>query len=307
MQELGEILKTGFVGIIGRPNVGKSTLLNQILGEKIAIVANKPQTTRNAIRGIYTRPDCEDKSGCQIVFIDTPGIHKPRTKLGSYMTGMAINTFGEVDTILMLVDEPLSSGTGDKYIIELIKDVTTPKLLLINKIDIIAPEKYKQIYEEYSELGVFDSIYGISAKDGKNVADVLSQIEENLEEGPMYFPEDMITDNPERFLVAEIVREKALHYLEKEIPHGIAIEIESFVEEENLTKIGVVINCEKKSHKGIIIGKGGKKLKGIGKSARIEIEALLGTKVFLEIWVKVKENWRDSDFALSNFGYGNRE
>ena len=300
-------MKTGFVGIIGRPNVGKSTLLNQILGEKIAIVANKPQTTRNAIRGIYTKQAEGDDDGCQIVFIDTPGIHKPRTKLGSYMTGMAINTFGEVDTILMLTDEPLSGAGGDKYIVELLKEVETPKLLLINKIDIIDPEKYRRIYEEYTELGIFDAIYGISAKDGKNVPDVMKAIEDNLEEGPMYFPEDMITDNPERFLVCEIVREKALHYLEKEIPHGIAVEIETFVEEEGLTKIGVVINCEKKSHKGIIIGKGGKKLKGIGKSARLEIEALLGTKVFLEIWVKVKENWRDSDFALSNFGYSNRE
>lgn len=299
-------MKTGFVGIIGRPNVGKSTLLNQILGEKIAIVANKPQTTRNAIRGIYTKAG-EGNSGCQIVFIDTPGIHKPRTKLGSYMTGMAISTFNEVDSILMLVDEPFSLSVGDRYIVELVKEVETPKILLINKIDIIEPQRYKQIYEEYSEMGIFDAIYGISAKDGKNVQEVLEKIEENLQEGPMYFPQDMITDNPERFLVSEIVREKALHYLEKEIPHGIAVEIESFVEEDRLTKIGVVINCEKKSHKGIIIGKGGKKLKGIGKSARMEIEALLGTKVFLEIWVKVKENWRDSDFALSNFGYSNKD
>lgn len=300
-------MKTGFVGIIGRPNVGKSTLLNQILGEKIAIVANKPQTTRNAIRGIYTRKDTKEQKGCQIVFIDTPGIHKPKTKLGSYMTGMAVNTLGEVDCVLMLVDDELSAGTGDKYILELLEKVKTPKILLINKIDLIEPEKYLRIYEEYSELGVFDAIYGISAIQGKNIDVILEKIEERLEEGPMYFPEDMITDNPERFLVAEIVREKALHYLEKEIPHGIAVEIESYAEEEGLTRIGIVINCEKKSHKGIIIGKGGKKLKGIAKSARLEIEALLGTKVFLEVWVKVKENWRDSNFALSNFGYSNKE
>ncbi len=300
-------MKTGFVGIIGRPNVGKSTLLNQILGEKITIVANKPQTTRNAIRGIYTKKGDGKNDGCQIIFIDTPGIHKARTKLGTYMTGAALNTFSEVDIVLMLVDAPLSAGTGDKYIVEELQKVKTPKVLLINKIDLIDPDEYRKIYEEYSELGIFDSIYGISAQNGKNVDEVLEKLEANLEEGPMYFPEDMITDNPERFLVTEIVREKALHYLEKEIPHGIAVEIETFSEKKGLTEIGVVINCEKKSHKSIIIGKGGKKLKGIGKSARLEIEALLGTKVFLEIWVKVKENWRDSDFALSNFGYTTKD
>lgn len=300
-------MKTGFVGIIGRPNVGKSTLLNQILGEKIAIVANKPQTTRNAIRGIYTRKETKEDEGCQMVFIDTPGIHKPKTKLGSYMTGMAINTFGEVDVLLMLVDDELSAGTGGKYILDLVKEVKTPKILLINKIDLIEPDKYRRIYEEYSDTGIFDAIFGISAKEGKNVDAVMAKLESHMEEGPMYFPSDMITDNPERFLVSEIIREKALHYLEKEIPHGIAVEIESYKEESNLTRIGAVINCEKKSHKGIIIGKGGKKLKGIGKSARIEMEALLGTKVFLEIFVRIKENWRDSDFALSNFGYSNKE
>ncbi len=297
-------MRTGFIGIIGRPNVGKSTLLNAILGEKIAITTDKPQTTRNTIRGIYTDiPEGDYDKGVQMVFIDTPGIHKPHSKLGSFMTESAINTFKEVDVILFLVDEPLGRGPGDKYILKMLKEVKTPKLLIINKIDRMDPEEFRGIYEEYSGMGVFDDVFGTSALEGKNVKALLSRIEEFLEEGPMYFPEDMITDHPERFIVSEIIREKLLLYLQDEVPHGVAVEIESYAEEKNLTKIGAVIYCERKSHKGIIIGKEGKKLKGIGKSARLEIEALLGTKVFLELWVKVKENWRDSDFALSNFGY----
>lgn len=297
-------MRTGFIGIIGRPNVGKSTLLNAILGEKIAITTDKPQTTRNTIRGIYTDiPKGDYDKGVQMVFIDTPGIHKPHSKLGSFMTESAINTFKEVDVILFLVDEPLGRGPGDKYILEMLKEVKTPKLLIINKIDRMDPEEFRGIYEEYSQMGVFDDVLGTSALEGKNVKVLLSRIEEFLEEGPMYFPEDMITDHPERFIVSEIIREKLLLYLQDEVPHGVAVEIESYAEEPNITKIGAVIYCERKSHKGIIIGKEGKKLKGIGKSARLEIEALLGTKVFLELWVKVKENWRDSDFALSNFGY----
>ncbi|MBR0596349.1 GTPase Era [Sinanaerobacter chloroacetimidivorans] len=297
-------MKSGFIGIIGRPNVGKSTLLNAILGEKIAITTDKPQTTRNSIRGIYTKVNGEDDD-CQMIFIDTPGIHKPRNKLGGYMTEMAVNTFKEVEVIVFIVDDELSAGPGDKYIIELLKEVSTPKILVINKIDKLEPDKFKKIYEEYQELGLFDEIFGISAIEGKNVEILLKKINTMLKEGPMYFPEDMVTDHPERFIVSEIIREKVLLFLDEEIPHGVAVELESYREEPNITKIGAVIYCEKKSHKGIIIGKEGKKLKGIGKSARIEIEGLLGTKVFLELWVKVKENWRDSDFALSSFGYHN--
>lgn len=295
-------MRTGFIGIIGRPNVGKSTLMNAILGEKVAITADKPQTTRNTIRGIYTRFD-EDDDGVQMVFIDTPGIHKPHSKLGNFMTESAINTFKEVDVILFLVDSDINKGPGDKYILEMLKNVSTPKLLVINKIDKMEPEAFRKIYETYDEMGVFDGVYGTSALEGRNIETLISAIEEHLEEGPMFFPEDMVTDHPERFIVSEIIREKLLHYLDDEVPHGVAVEIESYKEEENLTRIGAVIYCERKSHKGIIIGKGGKKIKGIGKSARLEIEALLGCKVFLEVWVKVKENWRDSDFALSNFGY----
>lgn len=300
-------MKSGFVGIIGRPNVGKSTLLNNILGEKIAITTDKAQTTRNVIRGIYTdvSPAAEEgpDTGVQIVFVDTPGIHKAKNKLGSVMTASAINTFKEVDVVLFLVDGSPDKGKGDLFITEMLKDLDTPKFLLINKIDEMDPEEFKKTYDAYEEMGIFDKIFGVSALKGTHVDQVISAVAEELEEGPMYFPSDMITDHPERFIVSEIIREKLLMYLQEEVPHGVAVEIEKFKEDENLVEIGAVIYCERKTHKGIIIGKQGKKLKGIGKSARLEIEALLGTKVFLELWVKVKENWRDSDIAISNFGY----
>lgn len=293
-------MKSGFISIIGRPNVGKSTLLNGILGEKIAIATSKPQTTRNTIRGIYTTGDC------QMVFIDTPGIHKPKTKLGNFMTDSALNTFKEVDLVLFLVDDSLSQGPGDKYIVEMLKNINTPKFLVINKMDKINPEDYEKIYNEYEQTGIFDEIFPVSALEQKNIDILLESIEKFMPEGPQYFPSDMITDHPERFIASEILREKVLMFLEDEVPHGVAIEIESFQEEERVTRISAVVYCEKKSHKGIIIGQGGRKLKGIGKSAREEIEALLGNKVFLQLWVKVKENWRNSDFALSNFGYKDR-
>lgn len=297
-------MKTGFVGIVGRPNVGKSTLLNAILGEKIAITTDKPQTTRNAIRGIYTHyADDNINEDTQMVFIDTPGIHKPRTKLGKYMTDSAVNTFKEVEAVIFIVDDRLSAGPGDKYIVDMLNEVTTPKILVINKIDKMEPDVFEEIYNEYDQLEIFENIFGISAKEGINVHDVIKCALGFMEEGPMFFPDDMVTEHPERFIVSEIIREKILMYLQEEVPHGVAVEIEQFKEESSITKISAVIYCEKKSHKGMIIGKGGRKLKGIGKSAREEIEALLGEKVFLELWVKVKENWRDSDIALSNFGY----
>ncbi len=297
-------MKTGFVSIIGRPNVGKSTLLNGILGEKIAITTDKPQTTRNTIRGIYTHyaDDMLDED-VQIVFIDTPGIHRPRTKLGEYMTDAATGTLREVDAVVLMVDEELSRGPGDKYIVEMLDDVTTPKILVINKIDKMPPDVFEKIYKEYEDVGIFEDIIGVSAKEGKNIDVLIKSVVGFMDEGPMYFPDDMITENPERFVVSEIIREKILMYMQDEIPHGVAVNIEQFKEEKDITRISAVIYCEKKSHKGMIIGKGGRKLKGIGKSARKEIEALLGTKVFLELWVKVKENWRDSDVALSDFGY----
>ena len=295
--------KSGFIGIIGRPNVGKSTLLNSILGEKIAITTDKPQTTRNSIRGIYTRRGEDGEPETQMVFIDTPGIHKARNKLGEAMVEMAVSTYREVDVILFLVDGSIKNGPGDKYIVDMIKDVETPKILIINKIDKMQPEEYLEIYNEYDKMGIFNEIYGTSAKNGTNVPELLETLDGYMEEGPMYFPEDMVTDHPERFIVSEIIREKILDYLDDEVPHGVAVEIENYEETPNVTRIGAVIYCEKRSHKGIIIGRQGKKIKGIGKSARLEIEALVGTKVYLELWVKVKENWRDSDFALSNFGY----
>ena len=239
-----------------------------------------------------------------MVFIDTPGIHKPKNKLGSYMTDAAVNTLKEVDVILFLVDSEFEGeGSGDAYILDLLRSNQTPKLLVINKIDKIDPDTFRRIYEYYEGLELFDAIIGTNAKTGQNVDELLVTLEDLLAEGPMFFPEDMITDNPMRFLASEIIREKALLYLNDEVPHGVAVEIERFDEQPGIANISAVIYCEKDSHKGIIIGRDGKKLKGIGKSARMEIEAFLGTKVYLELFVKVKKNWRQSDVMLGNFGY----
>lgn len=295
-------MKSGFVGIVGRPNVGKSTLLNAIIGEKVAITSDKAQTTRNAIRGIYNEDDY------QIVFIDTPGIHKPANPLGKYMTDTAVSTLNHSDVILYLTEERLSKGPGDKYIVDLLRKADkTPKILVINKIDRIEPEEYRTIFNEYEETGLFTQIIGTSALNGKNTELVVEAIKPFINEGPQYFPADFFTDNPMRFLISELIREKALMYLRDEVPHGVAVEIEQYEEADGITDIGAVIYCEKKSHKGIIIGAHGRKLKGIGKAARQEIEALVGTKVYLELWVKVKENWRESDIMVSNFGYNRKD
>jgi GTP-binding protein Era len=297
-------MKSGFIGIIGRPNVGKSTLLNSITGEKIAIATEKPQTTRNRIRGVYTALSEGDAAGVQMIFIDTPGIHRPRNKLGSYMTRVAEDTLREVDAVLFVVDRAPSADGGDTYISELLEGIDTPRIAVINKIDAMPPDAFKAVYDAYARRESFHAVLGVSALTGKNVPRLIDVLKALLKDGPMFFPADAVTDRPERFIACELIREKLLLYLDDEIPHGVAVEIESYEELRGLTRIGAVIYCEKKSHKGLIIGKEGRKLKGVGKSARADIEALLGTKVFLRLWVKVRENWRDSDFALHSLGYG---
>jgi GTP-binding protein Era len=291
--------KSGFVTIIGRPNVGKSTLINNIVGQKILIMSDKPQTTRNKIQTIYN----DEES--QIIFLDTPGIHKPKNRLGEHMVKAAKDTLNEVDVIVFLVDESKNIGPGDKYILDLLEGVKTPVILGINKIDITEPDIFKEIYERYNEYGTFDEIMGLSAINGTNVDTLIEKLVDRLPEGPKYFPTDMITDQPERFIVSEIVREKLLHYLHEEVPHGVAV-IVNFMrkrEDQDIVDIDVTIYCERNSHKAIIIGKNGKKIKGVGKSARKEIENLLGSKVYMEIWVKVKKDWRDKESILRNLGY----
>ncbi|QEK12353.1 GTPase Era [Crassaminicella thermophila] len=291
--------KSGFVTIIGRPNVGKSTLMNQIIGEKIAIMSDKPQTTRNKIQTIYTEEDF------QIIFLDTPGMHKPKNKLGEYMLKSAQQTLNEVDVILLVVDDTADMGPGDKYILEILKNIKTPIILVINKMDKIPPEKFEKIYNMYNQHEILHDIVAISALENKNVQKLIEKIVELLPEGPQYFPADMITDQPEKVIVSEIIREKLLHYLHEEVPHGVAVEVLSMKKrkEKDIVDISATIYCEKKSHKGIIIGKNGRKLKGVGKSARQDIENLLGSKVFLELWVKVKEDWRDQENILNTLGY----
>lgn len=296
-------MKSGFIGIIGRPNVGKSTLMNQILGEKIAITSSKPQTTLNRITGIYTDPDYDNGDGLQMVFLDTPGIHKPHNKLGTAINETAVNTLGGVDVVLLLIDGTREFGKGDRSILEILNKTDTPRILAINKMDLMGPEQYLALYNRYEETGMFDDIYGVSALNGENVEMLKDKLAEYMREGPMYYPEDIATDHPERFIVSEIIREKLMNYLDDEVPHGVFVEIESFEEGEKLTEISAVIYCEKKSHKSIIIGKGGSKLKGVGKAARKEIEELLGCKVYLSLWVKVKENWRDSERTIRSWGY----
>jgi len=291
--------KSGFVTIVGRPNVGKSTLMNRMVGEKIAIMSDKPQTTRNKIQSIYTQENY------QIIFLDTPGIHKPKNKLGEYMVRSAQQTLNEVDVVLFLIDDTANMGGGDQFILESLKGIKTPIILVINKIDKIPPDAYEKMYHLYNETGIFEEIIGISALEDINIQKLLNKIIAFLPEGPQYFPADMITDQPERVIVSEIIREKLLHYLQDEVPHGVAVQIDSMKkrEDKDILDIQATILCERKSHKGIIIGKNGRKLKGIGKSAREDIERLMGTKIFLELWVKIKEDWRDHEATLNQLGY----
>lgn len=291
--------KSGFVSIVGRPNVGKSTLMNNIVGEKIAIMSDKPQTTRNTIQAVYT----DDES--QIVFLDTPGIHKPKNKLGEMMVKTAEDAFKNMDSIIFVVDDSKKIGKGDSMIMENLKKIKVPKFLVINKIDKIKnKEELFEIIEMYDSLGIFEEIIPVSALKGSNVIELVRSIKKYLSVGPKYFPDHMITDQPERVLVSELIREKILLYTNDEVPHGVFVEIEKMKSrrDKEIVDISAVIYCERDSHKGIIIGKQGRKLKGIGKSSREEMELLLGSKVNLQLWVKVKENWRNLPNYISDFG-----
>ena len=291
--------KSGFITVIGRPNVGKSTLLNKVIGEKISIISDKPQTTRNKIQLVYT----EEES--QLVFIDTPGIQMPKNKLGEYMLKMSRSTLEEVDVVTLMIDHSMEIGKMDSMIIEDLKSISTPKVLLINKIDEINSEDVLQLIDKYNKMDMFEEIIPISALNNINLDKYVEILKEMVPEGPQYFPDDMITDQPERFIISEIIREKALINLEQEIPHGIFVSIDSIRQRDGKDLIDVFANiiCEKKSHKGIIIGKNGSKLKEIGMQARQDIELLLGSKVNLQLWVKIEKNWREKEDKVKYFGY----
>ena len=289
--------KTGFIAIVGRPNVGKSTLLNTMLGEKVAIVSSKPQTTRNRIIGIHT--DGEN----QFVFLDTPGIFKPRNTLGSFMVKTANSTMQDSDAVILVVDTGKPISDIEKNVINYMKSTQTPGILALNKIDLYRREEIVQTIASYAALHDFSAVVPICAKNGKGVDALLEECKPFLSESDFFFPEDIVTDQSERQVAAEIIREKLLRTLNKEIPHGIAVAIEEFKDEGSLVSIRAEIFCEKASHKGIIVGKGGEELKRVGSYARADLEAIFGTKVYLNLWVKVKENWRDSQRGITDFGY----
>lgn len=295
--------KSGFVTLIGRPNVGKSTLMNRLIGQKIAITSNKPQTTRNKIQTVYT---CEQG---QIVFLDTPGIHKAKNKLGDYMVNVAQHTLSEVDVILWLVEPSTFIGAGERHIIEQLKKTKTPVILVINKTDTVKREKILTFIDAYRKELDFAEIVPVSALKGDNTQDLIDSIFKYLPYGPMFYDEDTVTDQPQRQIVSELIREQALRCLDEEIPHGIAVSIDQMKwrADDSIVDIDATIVCERDSHKGIIIGKGGSMLKKIGSRARKEIEDLLETQVNLKLWVKVRKDWRDSDFLLKNFGYNAKD
>lgn len=294
---------SGFVALIGRPNVGKSTLMNCLIGEKIAITSHKPQTTRNKITAILTKDDF------QCVFLDTPGMHKPKSKLGEYMQRSAETTFREVDLVLMLIEPTTEIPAMDSYVLERIRGVKTPVVLVINKIDTAERDTLLEVISTYRGLHDFAEVVPISAMKGRNTEELMKVIRKYLPEGPRYFPEDMVTDQPERQIAAEIIREKALYLLQDEVPHGIAVEINSMKkrQEQEMVDVQATIYCERESHKGIVIGKKGAMLKKIGSTARYDMERLLGSPIYLQLWVKVKKDWRDSDFLLKNFGYDKKK
>jgi GTP-binding protein Era len=295
--------KSGFISIIGRPNVGKSTFLNRVIGQKIAIMSDKPQTTRNKIQGVLTVNDA------QMIFIDTPGIHKPKHKLGDFMMKVAVNTLKEVDLVLFMVNAEEGFGRGEEFILEKFQSVNTPIFLVINKIDQIHPDNLLPIIESYKEKYDFKEIVPISALEGNNVERLLDQIKSLLPEGPQYYPADQVTDHPERFIITELIREKALHLTREEIPHSLAVVLDKMERREGKDIIDVMatVIVERDSQKGIIIGKQGSMLKEIGKRARADIENLLGSKVYLELWVKVQKDWRNKMSQLRDYGFNEDE
>ena len=300
---MSEQKKSGFVTLVGRPNVGKSTLMNRLIGQKIAITSHRPQTTRNKIQTVYT---CDRG---QIVFVDTPGIHKAKNKLGEYMVNVAEKTLKEVDVVLWLVEPSDRVGAGDQHIANQLKNINTPVVLVINKIDMVKKDQVFGFIEAYRKLMDFADIVPVSALKGSNEAELIDVIFKYLPYGPMFYDEDTVTDQPMRQIVSELIREKALKLLDEEIPHGIAVSIDKMKERPNgrVCDIDATIICERDSHKGIIIGKQGSMLKKIGSAARYEIERMLDAKVNLRLWVKVKKDWRDSDFLIKNFGYDKKE
>jgi len=294
--------KSGFISIIGRPNVGKSTFLNYVIGQKIAIMSDKPQTTRNKIQGVLTRDDA------QFIFIDTPGIHKPKHRLGDFMVKLAENTLNEVDVILFMINAEEGYGKGDQYIMDRLQSMKKPIFLIINKVDLINQADVFPLIELYKEKCNFREIVPISAREGNNIPELLDMIANQLPEGPKYYPDEQVTDHPERFIISEFIREKALQLTREEIPHSIAVVIDAIEKRSsNTVYIQATIITERKSQKGIIIGKQGKMLKEIGVRARRDIEALLGTRVFLELWVKVQEDWRNKLYHLEQFGFNEEE
>lgn len=294
--------KSGFIAIIGRPNVGKSTFMNRVIGQKIAIMSDKPQTTRNKIQGVLT-----DKE-TQLVFIDTPGIHKPKHRLGDFMVKIAENTLNEVDAVLFMINAKEGYGKGDQYILDRLQEVKRPVYLIINKIDLIHPDDLFPLIKKYKDKYNFEEVVPISALEGNNVDHLLDVLKKKLPEGPQYYPEDQVTDHPERFIIGELIREKVLQLTHEEIPHSIAVVIENIEKREsNAIFIQAIIVTERSTQKGILIGKQGSMLKNIGKSARKDIESLLGTKVYLELWIKVQKDWRNKQTQLREYGFRSDE
>ena len=295
---MSKITKTAVVSVVGRPNVGKSTMTNKLVGQKVAIVSNKPQTTRTRITGVLTRGDT------QYVFLDTPGLHKPAARVGDYMCRVVTSTLSEVDVAALVVEPIANIGPAEQSLIDQIKQHRMPAILVINKIDMVKKEELLAVIATYAAAHDFDAIIPVSARTGEGLGEFLAEVDKFAIEGPQLFPEDMVSDQPERQLVAEIIREKMLRLLDREVPHGVAVGIERWHErEDGLIEINAVIYCEKNSHKGIIIGKQGAMLKEIGRQARADIERMLDAKVFLELWVKVKEGWRNNQYQMRNFGY----